>query len=240
MRGIIRTLFRFAHVILAFLGVCLAGICYAIYLYVPYRYAELVWSLLAFVLLINGTIVGSLIKRQNMSIYTDKLTGLGNRALFYLELGLLIDKAKQRGLRDITLAMIDLDDFKKINDAYGHQVGDMVLVKIAEVFKQNARATDTVVRWGGEEFAIILPRTNATGAITVLERIRKDVANFDFGPQVESRHITCSIGFVTSNEILKAAESEQDTNLVEISVLLADKALYDAKKKKNIIKHWVN
>ena len=150
-------------------------------------------------------------------------------------MSLLICKAKEKGLKDILLAMIDIDDFKNINDCYGHQAGDMVLVKIAEILNQNVRDTDIAVRWGGDEFAIILPRTNSEAAFRVLERIRLAIANFDFGSRVNSKETTISIGFVSSNDILEVARSKQCTDYIELFVGLADEALYKAKETKNSV-----
>lgn len=235
MKGLKWLLIKFAPAIFAFLGVCLGVISYLIDFYLLETFHTVAWLLLCLVLIVNGIGVGILIKDLYSGVYIDKLTRIGNRSLFYLSLSLLIDKAEEKGLTDILLAMIDIDNFKNINDCYGHQAGDMVLVKLAEVLNQNVRGTDIAIRWGGDEFAIILPRTNSEAAYIVLERIRLEIANFDFGSRVNSNQTTISIGFASSNDLLEVARSKQCTDYIELFVGLADKALYKAKETKNTI-----
>lgn len=119
-----------------------------------------------------------------------------------------------------SLILIDIDNFKKVNDTNGHLMGDEVLKKLGYILKQSTRSIDIVARWGGEEFAIILPETDLNGAKTFAERLRKTVENYDFGFQV-----TISLGIVSTCDVLTLDEL----------LTQADEALYTAKEKKNIV-----
>ena len=130
-------------------------------------------------------------------IITDPLTEIGNRCFFYEKL----EQEWSRSLRQqtpISVLMIDLDNFKTFNDAYGHLHADMVLRGVAGIIKNNlSRAIDVPARWGGEEFAIILPDTPLPGACIVAEKIRADIEKHDFivdDTTQASTHITVSIG----------------------------------------------
>lgn len=121
----------------------------------------------------------------------------------------------------LSFALIDVDNFKTINDTYGHLEGDKVLVELAGVFKTQARSGDTVVRWGGEEFAMILPETDKNGVLAFAERIRTLVELSN------SRcKITISIGITTV-----CCQSHDAEKIMSI----ADRALYKAKEKKNMV-----
>jgi len=107
---------------------------------------------------------------QELSV-TDSLTGLYNRRKFFEEIEKEVERARRYGSR-LSLIMLDIDHFKQINDKYGHQVGDTVLRKLAEVLKTNTRKTDLVARYGGEEFIIMLTETPIEGAEGVADRIK--------------------------------------------------------------------
>jgi two-component system cell cycle response regulator len=97
--------------------------------------------------------------------------------------------------RPLALLMIDIDDFKKFNDTYGHLIGDKVLAKTGEVIRNALREADTGYRYGGEEFALILPETVGPGAVQVAERIRKELAAMPISLKAKtSRNITASMG----------------------------------------------
>lgn len=102
----------------------------------------------------------------------DSLTGLYNHRYLQDELRSLIKSGKDR---EISFLMMDLDNFKHVNDTYGHQVGDNILKKVAETLQENVRERDIAARYGGEEFAVILPETESKEAIKVAERIRKAI-----------------------------------------------------------------
>lgn len=126
----------------------------------------------------------------------------------------------QRYKQDLALVMLDLDQFKLLNDTYGHQGGDKVLIDIAEVINGLLRMGDLFGRYGGEEFAVILPNTGLTGANDVAERIRKAIASNAIEYQDKNINATVSIGV--------AVMDEYDTRYEDI-ISRADIALYKAK-----------
>lgn len=153
----------------------------------------------------------------------DQLTGLYNRQKFNEILTKEIKRDK-RYKNSLSLILFDIDDFKKFNDDFGHSVGDEVLKVISEVVLNSVREHDTVVRWGGEEFLILVPQTNIEGARNVAEKIRLAIQNHDDGKI--PRQITASFGLAKL-----APEDTRDTILEK-----ADEALYKAKAQgKNIV-----
>ncbi|MBK7005284.1 MAG: GGDEF domain-containing protein [Burkholderiales bacterium] len=147
---------------------------------------------------------------------TDRLTQLYNRHHLDEVLHREITRFKRTGT-PFTVFIADCDKFKSVNDSYGHQVGDMVLMDIARLMRANVRATDTVGRWGGEEFLVILPDTNLDGAVQLAEKMRLTIAGHDF-PTVG--HKTASFG---------VAEMRPNENIKEL-IGRADEALYRAKE----------
>lgn len=133
---------------------------------------------------------------QKMAL-TDPLTGLGNRATFDTSMNHAIAQRNRFG-EDFSLLLIDLDHFKKFNDTFGHQVGDQVLKQVAEAIKSASRATDICCRYGGEEFAVVLPKTDATNAKVLASRIHKNVANLSGGFWKSPMQVTVSIGISLS------------------------------------------
>jgi diguanylate cyclase (GGDEF)-like protein len=145
----------------------------------------------------------------------DKLTQIYNR----LKLDEILQDELYRSARygtDLSVFILDLDHFKDVNDRFGHLAGDTVLIEIANILKSNVRASDSVGRWGGEEFLIILPQTNLTNSLVVAEKIRATVEKTQFPV---AKHITCSLGAATFRK-----GDNQDKLLYR-----ADMALYDAK-----------
>jgi two-component system cell cycle response regulator len=146
----------------------------------------------------------------------DGLTGVFNRAYF----DATIEQETARSLRSqkpLSLLLVDLDHFKKVNDTLGHQAGDRVLAEVAAVLREQSRLSDTVCRYGGEEFAIILPETPRAHAHLVAERIRRRISNLRGDVPV-----TVSIG-------INCAEKAED--LIPQSLFAgADAALYAAKR----------
>ncbi len=108
--------------------------------------------------------------------HTDSLTNLWNHGFFQNQMSEEIIKA-QKNKDDLALIIIDIDNFKKLNDQHGHQTGDLVLHKIGEILKSSSREYDYVCRYGGEEFAVILPKTNQKQALVIAERMRQKVAD---------------------------------------------------------------
>jgi diguanylate cyclase (GGDEF)-like protein len=147
----------------------------------------------------------------------DLLTGLITRDIFDFILKKEFSLGERTG-KALSLAMIDIDDFKKVNDGYGHQKGDQVLFNVGQLIKKNIREMDTAARYGGEEFVVLMPNTPVDTAYDVVQRIRKDIETSD----PEGIKVTISVGL---------AESGEHTNSPEKLVKTADMALYQAKKK---------
>ena len=150
---------------------------------------------------------------------TDELTQLHNRRHWQQ----CMEREFERFSRYDTpasLVMLDIDHFKKINDQYGHQTGDIVIQRVAHLLNQSLRETDCAGRYGGEEFAVVLANTNSTDAISFTERLRKKIEAIEFHIEGESFHVTISLGVCDLDESVK-------DSLMWIS--LADKALYRAK-----------
>jgi len=149
----------------------------------------------------------------------DALTGLYNRRVMEEEIMVESNRSK-RTKRGFGIAMADLDDFKKVNDTYGHEAGDMVLKELARIFRNGIRNTDTVGRWGGEEFLFLFTETSCQGAMIVIERIRKAVEQC----QVEYRGQT--IKFTTTIGLSHHQGDESGAEMINE----ADTALYQGKK----------
>ncbi|GAA3529755.1 hypothetical protein GCM10022394_06260 [Zobellella aerophila] len=148
--------------------------------------------------------------------YTDSLTELPNRRAGQELLKTLLGRERDRE-QSLSVALLDLDQFKQINDRFGYEVGDKVLVESAGRIRDALRAADQVFRWGGEEFLVVLPETPADQAIQIAERIRERVQQPSFTP---ARQVTTSIGVAsfTPGEPLDALLGR------------ADAALYQAKQ----------
>ena len=152
---------------------------------------------------------------------TDDLTKLYNARHFYARLQFEIERAN-RYLRPLALFLLDIDDFKKFNDNYGHLTGNKVLVKTGDVIRNSLRDTDSGYRYGGEEFAVILPETDGPGAIQVAERLRVELESTPIAINPgTSRSITASIGI---------SQLQTEENLSEF-IKRADDNLYVAKAK---------
>ena len=152
---------------------------------------------------------------------TDELTGLANRRAFDEALSSEIERSKRFGT-DVGLVLVDLDDFKNVNDTYGHPQGDVVLQEVARVLRESSREIDHSARYGGEELVVILPGTDLEGAYNHAERIRHvigqlSIRRLDGGG---SLRITASCGVAAVH-----AGAMDGHALVQA----ADKALYDAK-----------
>ncbi|HVL81619.1 MAG TPA: diguanylate cyclase [Actinomycetota bacterium] len=123
----------------------------------------------------------------------DPLTELGNRRAFHERWSSETERASRHG-RAVSLVLLDLDDFKQVNDAWGHQTGDRVLVRLAEHFRRNLRRGDAAFRLGGDEFALILPETPPAAAARLAERVRRSVAREALGGGKDLRlSISCGI-----------------------------------------------
>jgi len=163
--------------------------------------------------------INNMLERDNSKFekmaFTDQLTGLYNRYKFT---EIFVSEYKTMAQRDnsMSLIMIDIDYFKKINDTYGHNVGDAVLLQLSNILLRHLRNVDVISRWGGEEFLILLPTATVENAYKLGEKIRIAIQDFDMD---ESLKITVSIGITE----VKIGDDIKD------SVKRADTALYEAK-----------
>jgi diguanylate cyclase (GGDEF)-like protein len=160
-----------------------------------------------------------LVQRQAV---TDELTGLFNHRRFVEALESEAERAR-RFNQPVGLVMVDLDDFKAVNDSYGHQQGDEVLRQVAGLMRSYSREIDAPARYGGEELAIVLPQTDLSGAGRLAERLREGIEQLEI-PRVSgggSMRVTASLG------VAALPESAGD---VERLIAAADAALYEAKR----------
>ena len=149
---------------------------------------------------------------------SDELTGLPNRRYGVDQLEKAASFACRSG-GSLTLGIVDIDLFKRVNDTYGHLVGDMVIREIAKVLHSNLRTSDTCARWGGEEFLILLPATPHQAAEPLFDRLRKAVQSLPLGIHQQGLSASVSIGFTDYR-------SEEP---IHLALHRADEALYEAK-----------
>lgn len=152
--------------------------------------------------------------------FTDGLTGLFNKRHFNLRLGEALAGHRNQD-ESVCLLLLDIDDFKSFNDSYGHDQGDLVLQALGLIIADNLRPGDVPCRWGGEEFAVILPGTDLTQAQGVAERIRRKFAGQAFRQGAEAAHRTVSLG------LARARPGEDAESLLH----RVDQALYQAKRQ---------
>ncbi len=160
-------------------------------------------------------------KRLERLSITDGLTKLYNHRYFQDELGRAFEESERYG-RPLSLAIIDLDFFKKINDTHGHAVGDEVLKAVSRIFQDSIRSADLAARYGGEEFAVMMPETELDDAATFAEKIRTLIESTPLETQAGTIAVTVSIG--VSNAPHAKIHSAKEL------VVAADKALYRAKR----------
>ena len=156
-------------------------------------------------------------RRYKHDAYTDALTQIPNRARFNLVYDEMMGRSKT-DRSDLSIILLDIDNFKEINDRHGHTVGDRVLKQFANLVTKNIRVTDSFFRWGGEEFILLLPATSVKNAEKIADNLRAVIEEYDFGI---GEKMTCSFGVAG----MKAGY--QDARLFE----RADQALYQAKDK---------
>lgn len=153
--------------------------------------------------------------------HRDPLTGIYNRRFMESEL----DKEFQRVVRyggNLSVLFLDLDFFKKVNDTYGHQAGDQVLIEVTQRITSIARATDCLARYGGEEFAIILPETDTSGALIFANRVREIIEKTPIYHEEHVIPVTASLGLSEFYEGVESYDALLDQS---------DKALYMAKEQ---------
>ncbi|MBU0511830.1 MAG: diguanylate cyclase [Chloroflexi bacterium] len=151
----------------------------------------------------------------------DSLTGLNNRRHFF-DISVREFDRHQRYGSEISIAMLDLDHFKRVNDTYGHKAGDQVLRFIAQLCLHSLRGVDVVGRYGGEEFVILMPETGKHRATQVAERLRKEIENSRIAIDNDIITITASLGI--------ASDHHNNSSSLEELLNCADEALYEAKE----------
>ncbi|PCK30368.1 tetratricopeptide repeat-containing diguanylate cyclase [Pseudoalteromonas piscicida] len=172
-------------------------------------------------------------KRLQTLSFTDSLTGLSNRHHFFSVIDGKIETCKQhwqtaqfKQHADLIFMIVDIDHFKKINDTFGHAAGDIVLQDFAEILKQCTRDSDILVRWGGEEFMLVMPEISSSSAQEIAERIRAQVEIYPFMVNDQVINCTCSIGFAPFPFFPSQPEKLTWEQILE----LADGGLYLAKE----------
>jgi diguanylate cyclase (GGDEF)-like protein len=148
---------------------------------------------------------------------TDSLTGLPNRRSVLEYLKFEINRAKRKKV-PLSIAILDVDDFKQINDTFGHMVGDRVLKELAILLRKNLRSGDVVGRFGGEEFVVVFPETELITATKIMERIRRVIENTYFEP-------------VGSVSISVGVTEFREGDTLEDLLKRADEKLYQAKRE---------
>jgi diguanylate cyclase (GGDEF)-like protein len=150
----------------------------------------------------------------------DELTSLYNSRHFYSQLKIELERSNRYN-QPLTILLLDLDDFKVLNDTYGHIEGDKVLRRLGQVIKKCLRKTDSAYRYGGEEFTILLPMTISVNGVVIAERIRTEFNNETFCPEPgQDIHLTVSIG-------IAQYKSQED---MKAFVNRVDQVMYRAKK----------
>jgi diguanylate cyclase (GGDEF)-like protein len=149
---------------------------------------------------------------------TDQLTGAANSRAFRAIASAEVERAQRYG-RELSLAYLDVDDFKAVNDNLGHPEGDRVLLEVSHVMRSMVRSVDTVARIGGDEFAILMPETGAADAAGVVERVHREIARLS---TVDGGRVPCSVGLVTFDR--------PPASLKEL-VAAGDELLYRAKER---------
>jgi diguanylate cyclase (GGDEF)-like protein len=183
--------------------------------------AQLLWTL--------ALVAENLLTREQANegllrfAFTDYLTGLRTRGYFEQQLDLEVKRSDRKGEK-FSLLMVDIDHFKQLNDSYGHHVGDQVLRQVTSLLVKDMREVDTVARYGGEEFVIILPEASEQEAMSVAQRLRRAVQNFNFEIEGLEGHerLTISIGIAVYG---------RDADCRQKLIEYADAALYAAKSR---------
>lgn len=164
--------------------------------------------------------VSTALAETHTAATTDRLTGVPNRQALLAELFSEVERASRYN-RPLSVAFVDIDHFKQVNDTYGHHVGDVVLRGVAETIRANVRAADIIGRYGGEEFMVLLPETGAEDATALAEKIRNLVQRTRFGvDEAPDLSVTVSIGIAGGHgRLLRVDDLVRD----------ADAAMYSAK-----------
>lgn len=185
-----------------------------------------------FVLLVNILSLETSRNIRRLTVFeqesiTDPLTGIYNRRYLERRLADEIARANRYGM-PLSVLLIDIDHFKRVNDIYGHQVGDVVLEGMAQLIATTLRTTDIVTRYGGEEIMVIAPSTPVKTAANLAERLRKVVENASFEVPVELNRDISALGVTVSIGVACYGQEAKDMNEL---IQKADKAMYRAKKE---------
>ena len=159
-------------------------------------------------------------KLQRLS-FTDELTQTYNRRYFAEVAAQEFERAR-KARNQVAVLLLDADNFKKVNDTYGHDVGDQVLRRMADITRKCIRKNDVLARWGGEEFIVLLPQASSGEALEVAERIRTSVLNSPVQLPDQPLVVSVSIGLATLDSAMRRFDDMLGA---------ADKALYQAKHK---------
>lgn len=151
----------------------------------------------------------------------DSLTGLYNRTFFFTTMQQELRRSDRMG-RGFTMLMLDLDDLKPVNDTFGHQWGDRLLKAVADTIRQTIRFTDAAARYGGDEFVVLLPETDAAGGYVVGEKLRRDIAGLALHAADRNVRSSVSVGLVVYPD---------DGSTIEQLVAAADVAMYESKRR---------
>ena len=192
------------------------------YITKPFQYQELLARIRAAKRIVDlqKELIETNKRLERLSI-TDGLTNLFNHRYFQDELSRAFDESA-RYRRPLSLAMADIDFFKKVNDSHGHAVGDEVLRGVARMFQESSRSTDLVARYGGEEFAVMMPETDAEAACTFAEKVRARVESASIQTQAGPLRVTVSVGCATV--------PHPKVHAAKDLIISADNALYRAKE----------
>ncbi|MCD6397261.1 MAG: diguanylate cyclase [Spirochaetaceae bacterium] len=171
----------------------------------------------------------NLLEKLHKMASIDALTQIYNRR-FFMELSLNEMKRMNRYQGSLSMLMIDIDFFKKVNDTYGHPAGDLILKNTAASFKIILRDSDIPGRYGGEEFTILLPETDASGAASIAERLREDVSSFENIYKGVKINITVSIG-ISHIKFDTPSDKNDYVKILDSLLCESDQALYQAKEQ---------
>ena len=174
-----------------------------------------------FILMVSQRLQGDL----NDLAMNDALTRIRNRRAMQDMLDFEMERVENE-IREFSIILLDVDHFKRVNDTYGHDVGDIVLLWLASTLQHEMRVQDMVARWGGEEFLILLPDTKLDEAVQIAERLRATVDASKIESPADTIHITFSAGVANSTT------SRDVSRLCKV----ADQALYIAKETRNTVK----
>ena len=161
----------------------------------------------------------ALYEQTNKLEVTDGLTGISNRQSLVKSLQIEFERSKRYN-SPLSLIILDVDHFKDVNDTFGHQKGDEILIAFAALLKKACRTNDIAARYGGEEFLMILPQSNAQGAFKIAERVREEMMKISFTGNESNFAVTVSCG---------VAEFNKDYESINKLIAAVDQALYEAK-----------